>query len=449
MEETDELLEELEALFPGKVRPPTAYLQESWWPLVWINKAYSGSAWAVVEPESLEDVVKVVKFSYERGVAINIWGGGSSVTGASAPRGGIVVDMRRLNRVREIDVSQRFAVAESGIILQDFETRLNSLGFTLGQFPQSIDIATLGGYISTMGSGHSSSGYGNIEDVVSRVEVVVPPGEVYWSSYRRVPRSSLGPDLKGLFIGAEGAFGIVTAAEVKIYPLPKYTWRESILFSSFDEGVASLERLSQIDVLPQIARLYDEIETAYYTGLEGALLVLQYSTFSKRLLDAVAEDVKDAANGKFMGGEYLTRILAERQNYRHHIAKIMERGLVVDTVELSTTWVNATAIYREMKQQLSLIDGVFLVTAHLSHIYRHGACLYFTILFTPAETTYFSIWDQIFKVAERHGASISHHHGVGLIKKRYLDLEKPVELYKKIKSALDPRNLINPGRLVD
>ena len=448
MAEENEILKELEALFPGRVVTPVRYVQESWWPLAWINRSYLGSAVAAVVPESVEDVVRLVRFAYERGVPLNIVGGGSSVTGASAPRGGVVVDLKRLNKIREVDSRRGYAVAEAGVVLQELEQVLNQGGLTLGQFPQSMDIATLGGFISTMGSGHSSSGYGNVEDVLSRLEVVVPPGEVYWTSFRRVPRSSPGPDLSKVFVGAEGAFGVITAAEVKLYDLPKFIWEDSALFSTFEEGVEAVEKLASLDLPPKMVRLYDELETAYYTGLEGAVLIFRFATQSKAFLEAARSEVSDILRQGFRGPELVHRLLQERQNYREHITRILHRGLIVDTVEIAASWDKVADLHRAVKEALRGVEGVYFVTAHLSHIYRHGACLYFTILFTPSESLYFKLWDAVYSEAERFGATISHHHGTGVVKQRYLELEKPAELYRRLKAALDPKGILNPGRLV-
>jgi len=446
--EENEILKELETLFPNRVVPPAQYVQESWWPLVWINRSYLGSAIAAVLPESVEDVVRLVRFAYERGVPLNVVGGGSSVTGASVPRGGVVVDLKRLNKIREVNSRQRYAVAEAGVVLQELEQALNQAGLTLGQFPQSIDIATLGGFVSTMGSGHSSSGYGNVEDVVSRLEVVVLPGEVYWTSFRRVPRSSLGPDLARVFVGAEGAFGVITAAEVKLYDLPRFIWEDSALFSTFEEGVETVEKLASLDLPPKMVRLYDELETTYYTGLEGAVLIFRFATQTKAFLEASKSEVSNILKQGFRGPELVHKLLQERQSYREHITKILQRELVVDTVEVATTWDRVMDLHRSVKEGLRNVEGVYFVTAHLSHIYRHGACLYFTILFAPSESLYFKIWNTVYSEAERFGATISHHHGTGILKQRYLELEKPAELYRRLKAAFDPKGLLNPGRLV-
>jgi len=447
MVEEDEKIKEFEKAFPGRVKKYVGYVH--WWPYVRIA-GEEGVAAVVVEPRDVQEVVAAVRLAYEMELPINVYGGGSSVTGASLPQGGVLLDLRALSRVRQVDVANKLVIAEAGILLSELELQLNSHGLTLGQYPQSIDIATLGGYISTLGSGHSSTGFGSIEDVVSRLEVVVPPGKVLWTSYRRAPRSSMGPDLARLFLGAEGAFGIITAAELKVRKLPRYTWKASFVFSDFKTGIRALADLIDEDLIPDMARLYDEVESAYYFSSEGSVLVLTIGRNNEEVVNAYEKAISSVLTryGRPSNPAFVNKALEERARYREHLEKIEKMGLIVETAEVAAVWSELEKLYDDMKYTLTSIDGVAIVSAHASHFYRQGACLYFTILLKPSKETYHILWQKIAEVAERHDATISHHHGVGLLKKEWLKNEKPIELLLAIKKSLDPKMLLNPKRLV-
>jgi alkyldihydroxyacetonephosphate synthase len=178
------------------------------------------------------------------------------------------------------------------------------------------------------------------------------------------------------------------------------------------------------------------------------VLIFRFATQSKAFLEAARGEVSDTLRQVFRGPELVHKLLQVRQNYREHITRILHRGLIVDTVEIAASWDKVADLHRAVEEALRGVEGVYFVTAHLSHIYRHGACLYFTILFMPSESLYFKIWDAVYSEAERFGATISHHHGTGVVKQRYLELEKPAELYRRLKAALDPKGILNPGRLV-
>jgi len=447
MVEEDEVFKEFEKVLPGRIKKYVGY--QHWWPYLKIT-GEEGSALIVVEPRDVDDVVATVKLAYEVGLPINIYGGGSSVTGASLPQGGVLIDMRTLNKVRRIDPVNKLAIAESGILLIELERRLNEVGLTHGQYPQSLDITTLGGYISTMGSGYASTGLGSVEDVVLRLEVVIPPGEILWTSYRGAPRSSMGPDLAKLFIGAEGAFGVITAAELKVRKLPAHTWKASFVFNNFSAGLDAIAELFEEDLVPDMVRLYDEFESAYYFATEGPTLVLSVGRNSRELVEAYEKGVTGVLSryGRQLDPSLVDKALEERAKYREHMDRVEKMGLIVETVEVAAVWDKLVELHEEVRRSLSSIDGVVLVTAHASHFYRQGGCLYFTALIKPSRETYLSLWRKVAEVARRFNATISHHHGVGLLKREWLGDEKPLELIRALKKTFDPKMLLNPGRLV-
>lgn len=447
MGEEDKMLREFEKALPGRVKRYEGY--QHWWPYLKVV-GEGGSADVVVEPRTVEDVVVAVKMAYEIGLPINIYGGGSSVTGASLPQGGLLIDMRHLNRIRHIDSVNKLVVAEAGTFLAELERSLSEAGLTLGQYPQSVDIATLGGYISTMGSGYASTGFGSVEDVVLRLEVVVPPGELLWTSYRRAPRTSMGPDLARLFVGAEGAFGVITAAELKARRIPSYTWKASFAFPDFRAGLNAVGELIEEDLVPDMLRLYDELESAYYFGVSGPVLVLLVGKNSRELVEAYERGTSKllGRHGKESDPALVDKALEERARYREHMDRFEKMGLIVETVEVATVWDKLAELHDEMKRRLSAIDGVMVVSAHASHFYRQGGCLYFTALIKPSKEAYMSLWQEVAEVAKCFDATVSHHHGVGLLKIGWLAEEKPLELLKAVKRAIDPKGLLNPGRLV-
>ena len=248
MEEPDRIIEELEGVLPGRVtRDVKPYLKD-WWPLTWISDEPLGSAMAAAKPTNVDQVAALVKFASSNKVPLYVHGGGSSVTGASIPSKGIVVDMQGMSQILDLDMDNKTVTVQGGAKLKQVEAKLSAQGFSLFQFPQSLELVTVGGYISTLGTGQYSSIYGGIEDAVLRLEVVLPTGEVVWTRKRGAPRSSVGPDLSRLFLGAEGSFGIITAAELKIHPHPKHTWKAAYAMGNFEAGVAVAKQLMELDV---------------------------------------------------------------------------------------------------------------------------------------------------------------------------------------------------------
>lgn len=424
-----------------------AYLKD-WWPLLWVTDQPFGSASAAVKPVNVDELTRLVNFASSKGVSLYVRGGGSSVTGASIPSDGIVVDTASLNQILDIDEANRTVTAQAGVKLSTLEAKLNEKGFTMSQFPQSFDLVTVGGFVSTLGTGQYSTLYGGIEDTVIRLEVVLPSGEVIWTRRRSTPRSSVGPDLSRLFLGAEGSFGIVSAAELKIRRLPTHVWNAAFTFQTFEAAVNASRALVELDVRPAVCRAYNELETQFQFQESGCILLLVYHFRSKAVLAAEREEISALLEGNSTPADpkLVDLWLEKRFNFREEIESVKRMGYTLETMEVAAKWSRLLELYYEALDVLGGLPGVAGVGAHVSHLYDQGACLYFTLLFQPKKEIYWSMWEAMKKITKTHDATISHHHGVGILKKVYAKDEVPIDLIKRIKQAVDPRGVMSPDR---
>ena len=449
MEEPDKIAEELEGILPGRVTRDVGPYLKDWWPLTWFSDEPLGSAIAVAKPTNVDQVVALVKFASSHGVPLYVHGGGSSVTGASIPTRGIVADMQGMNQVLDFDETNKTVTVQAGAKLKQVEAKLGEKGMSLFQFPQSLELVTVGGYISTLGTGQYSSLYGGVEDSVLRLEVVLPTGEVVWTRKRGTPRSSVGPDLSRLFLGAEGTLGIITAAELKVHRLPNREWRTAYTLPNFESGVAAAKLLMELDVRPAVCRLYNEVESAFQFQGEKPVMLLIYHARSSKILVDIQEQVSAQMQGSGAPADpaLVDRWLERRFNFRDDIETVKKMGYTLETIEVAAKWSRMVEMYADIMITLSNVKGVGGVGAHLSHIYDQGACLYLTVLFEPNTDVYWSIWEAMAKITATHDATISHHHGVGILKRAYARDEVPMMLLKKLKQALDPKGALSPDRL--
>jgi alkyldihydroxyacetonephosphate synthase len=430
-------------------RNVAAYLKD-WWPLLWITDEPLGSAIAAVKPSNVGEVVKLMNFASSNGVPIFVHGGGSSVTGSSIPSNGIVLDMGGMDQILDMDESNRSVTAQAGVKLKVLEGKLNQKGFTLSQFPQSFELATVGGFVSTLGTGQYSTLYGGIEDSVLRLEVILPSGEVIWTRRRGVPRSSVGPDLSRLFLGAEGSLGIVSAAELKMRRLPKHIWKAAYSYQSFEAAVVAARSLLELDIKPAVCRAYNEVESLFQFEERTCTMLVLYHFNSNAVLEAVRTEAAALLERDSTSAypELVDRWLEKRFSFREQIEGLKSLGVTLETIEVASKWSRILELYYDAVNTLSGIAGVRGIGAHVSHLYDQGACIYFILLFEPNKDTYWAIWEAMAKVTKTHDATISHHHGVGILKKVYARDEVPAALLKKIKQAVDPKGILAPGRLL-
>jgi len=406
----------------------------------------------VVLPAGHEEVLEVLRWCAQRRIAVVPFGGGTSVVGGLAPvragfAGVVALDLARLDRLVALDPLSRTATLQAGVRAPAAEELLAAQGFTLGHFPQSFEYASIGGFAATRSSGQYSARYGRFDELVVGLRVATPQGSV---ELGRAPRSGAGPDLRQLFLGSEGALGVITEVTAQVHPAPtRYThagWR----FASFPDGMSALRRLAQDGPLPAMVRLADEYETTLTApGIDGCLAVVAFDESPVPQVDAVLRAAggtplgeqpgQDWARGRFQG-PYLRDAL-------------LDAGAFAETVETATFWSGLPALYEAVRS--SLLESVpGFVLGHVSHVYPTGASLYFTIVCAQGPDPV-SQWQQAKQAVNAAilgaGGTISHHHGVGTDHAAGLAEEigpLMLDTLRSVKRQLDPAGILNPGILL-
>jgi alkyldihydroxyacetonephosphate synthase len=437
---------------------------------------------AVVSPGSHDEVLAVLQICMDAGVAVVPFGGGTSVVGGLEPeRGGftslVSLDLGRMSRLERIDRVSQTAVFGPGIRLPEAEAALASHGLTLGHFPQSFEWATVGGCVVTRSSGQASTGYGRIEDNVEAVRLAAPVGALETLT---VPATAAGPSLKELVVGSEGALGVLTAATLRVRPVPAVRRYEGWFFRSFAEGRDALRAVEQAGVAPDVSRLSDEAETAMSLALAGrhgvkaslgdavlkargyaggCLAITGYEGTAEETgrRRGAATKLLKAAGGFAIGKSAGEGWLHNRYGGPHLRDDLLDRGVLVETLETATTWSNAERLYRAVQEALSgaLSGDAPMVMCHVSHLYPTGCSLYFTVIARQAADDPVAQWKAA-KVAAcdalvANGGTLSHHHAIGRDHAPWLGEETGhlgLDVLRTVKERLDPAGIMNPGVLL-
>jgi alkyldihydroxyacetonephosphate synthase len=416
------------------------------WPLAQMRERAGnpGPEVEVVRPESFEAVADLLK----SGRRLVPMGGGSGVCGAVAPEAGdLVVDLTALSRC-EIDEANMLVRAQAGLNGLELEKQLNGRGLTLGHFPSSLPVATVGGLVSTRSSGQQSTLYGSVEDMVLGVTVALAGGEIVQA--RAHPRSAAGPALHHLFLGAEGGLGVVLEVVLKVHRLPEAVIGSGWRLASVEEGLPILREILQRGLRPQILRLYDPDDSALQ-GLEAGCLLIAGSAGAAPLAEAEAALIGRLVPGEALGPEPWERWLRHRFDLSaERLRELLEPpGAFLDTIELAARWTELAGLYAEVKAHLATVAG--LVLCHFSHAYAQGCCAYFTFGGAApdeiqAQAAYEEAWRGTMEIALRRGATISHHHGVGQARRPWVRVEMGGwwGVWQRVREALDPDGRLNP-----
>jgi len=414
---------------------------------------------AVLEPGSTEEVARALRSCRARRLPIVAYGGGSGVCGAIEPgAGAVVLSTRRLSGLVHLDAYDLTACFRAGTLGIEAERRVQQDGLTIGHWPQSIEISSVGGWIATRASGQYSTGYGGIEDLVLALEAVLPDGSVLRT--RETPRAAAGPDLRQVLLGSEGTLGVVTEVTFSLRPLPPARRGQAFHFDGFRAGLDPIRRLLRAGWRPPVARLYDPRESRRHfrdhcpSGRALLLLLHEGPEAAVAAESAAAALLCREAGGVETDAAAVDHWLA-RRNQVASFRSFLEQGVVVDTIEVAATWRRVGALYERVTAALGEVEGILAASAHSSHSYRSGTNLYFSFAAKPAgdrlAATYAECWRRTLEETLAAGGGIAHHHGVGRVRRAWLARElgdAGIALLRSLKGALDPDGLMNPGNLL-
>lgn len=453
---------------------------------------------AVVWPTHSEQVAALFAFACKHKIPVTPLGLGSGVCGGAVPEeGAIVLDLRFMDALFAIDTQSNLARAGVGWNGQNLEDRLNKLGYTTGHFPSSIMMSSLGGWLAARSAGQLSTRYGKFEDRVRGVRWVYPNGESEWLDCDGYQGGVLE-----LLMGSEGVFGAATEVEFRIDPLPESQVFMAYDFNGVESAIGAMRRLLQAGLRPAVLRLYDPIDSLLHIGfrrgpknqdqgLKSGGITVSKDSLARRVLrqairllfehpqaaqallerlsrrvmlimmfEGPAQSVSWQANeaqtlldgwGQFLGDAPARAWYAKRYSITGKQADILAAGGFFDTMEVAFPW---SRLYDGYEAVRNALRGHVLLMAHFSHAYADGACIYFTFAgYLPSrqdnERHYLEVWRLALEAVLRAGGTITHHHGVGLLKAKWLaeEWQGGHNYLRLLKSAIDPLRVANPGKL--
>ncbi len=452
-------LERLRSACPHLDTDPAALGEASrdWWPLgmVWATEGQvGGRAGAVARPADAAEVAAVLALCSQAGVPVTAAGGRSSVVGGTVPvHGGVLLDLCALSGIVEVDATSMVVEVLPGTFGDTFEAELQaSHGLTVGHWPQSMSLSTVGGWLACRGAGQLSNRYGKIEDIVVGLELALADGRVVRTGGQA--RQAVGPDLTQLFVGSEGTLGVITRAWLQAHPAPPHRRQAAYGLPTFTDGLDVMRRITQRGATPAVMRLYDEIESQrnHHTA-PGVNVLLVLDEGDGTMIDAGMEVVAEECQGAQRLDVGLVDHWLEKRNDVAALEALISRGFVVDTLEVAGPWAALPAIWEATTTAVGAVEGTLAVSAHQSHSYQTGGCLYFTfagkVEADRRDGYYTAVWDAGTRAVLAAGGALSHHHGVGLNRARFVAgaLGPAFDLLVELKAALDPAGVLNPGKL--
>ena len=413
----------------------------------------------VAYPRHEADVTAVIDWAAEADLFVVPYGGGTSVVGGiecrDRSRGIVSLDLRELTGVLEVDKVSLAARIGAGTLGPAIEDGLRPYGLTLRHFPQSFEFSTLGGWIATRAGGHYATGLTHIDDLVEAVRIVTPVGV---AASLRVPASGAGPSPDRLWLGSEGALGVITEAWVRVQRRPTFVRRSAVRFAEYADAVEAVRELAQSGLQPANCRLLDAIESMLGARVtDGSCRLLLGFESANHPVDAAMDralEICRTRRGVVVGsdstGEWRETLLGAPY-LRDGLARL---GVVVETFETACTWAGFAALHAGIVE--AVVATGALVACRLTHLYPDGPAPYFTVYAAGRRGAEVQIWDAVKAAASEaivaNGGTITHHHAVGRDHRPWYDRERPEPFalaLRAAKAAVDPNGVLNPGVLIN
>jgi alkyldihydroxyacetonephosphate synthase len=418
----------------------------------------------VVQPGSVEQVAALVRLANIYHIPLIPFGGGSGSQGGIMPLyGGITIDLKRLDRIIEINETAQTVTAQAGINGYRLEQALNQKGYTLPHYAASVHSATLGGYLACRGSGVLSTKYGKAEDMLLSIQVVLPNGDMVRTL--PVPNHAAGPGILQLFVGAEGSFGIITEATLQIECLPEVRRFRAFLFSDLHSGLDAGRRIMLSRLEPCVIRLYDgastssRIKSILDIDVEGAYLVIGFDGFEDivAVQERRAFEIISEYRAQDLGPELGQRWWDHRYDF-YFPPKALDFPWMFGTMDTLATFDKIENLYWNKKKAIeqTFADWDVRYIAHFSHWYAWGVMVYdrFIIEQPPKEAKaalrlHNQVWDLAVNKSLECGGIINEHHGVGLKLARHVRAQygPAFQVLEALKGGMDPHYLLNPGKM--
>jgi alkyldihydroxyacetonephosphate synthase len=436
----------------------------------------------VAYPESPEDVDLVLNFCADERAAAIPFGGGTSVVGGVEPRdlddydGVVSVDMRRMDRVLEVDPISMAARIQAGATGPRLEGQLREHGLTLRHFPQSFEYSTLGGWIATRAGGHFATLYTHIDDLVESIRAVTLDGD--WES-RRLPGSGAGPSPDRMLLGSEGILGVIVDAWVRVRERPNEKVSAAVAFDDFAAGAEAVREISQSGLNPSNCRLLDALESdTSSAGPAGkALLVIGFESAHHPVADSLAltldaaaahgGEVGEVKRGAANSGDDAVGAWRNAFLFAPYLRdSLVACGILSDTFETSITWERFPDFHAEVMETArravarasggpSEGPGAPRISCRFTHVYPDGPAPYYTVLAQARRGDEVGQWDEIKAAVSDSvmdaGGTITHHHAVGRDHRPWYDRQRPGPFADGLRAAkrrLDPQAVLNPGVLI-
>jgi alkyldihydroxyacetonephosphate synthase len=410
----------------------------------------------IVWPETTRQVVELVHLANKEKIPLVPMGGSVGLRGGSLPlsSNAIVVDIKKMHKILDIHPDAMTITVQAGIVRPEMDEVLAAKGFWFPHDPPSHPVSAIGGFISTAAAGWWLPKYGYMGDLLLALEVVLPTGQILRT--KPVMKHSVGPNLNWLFVGAAGTLGIITEATLKIYPLPEARHTRVYTFDSFHKAYWAAYEINKRDLNPYVMRVGDDGHSKVYLGralqtpeLTGFTLVVGFDGMKEmvELQDRLAREIALRYGGRDWGLELGQRFWDTRLSYWKQ-RKSTEYS--TDVITTAATFDKIESLYTAVRSLYDRLGVHFSI--HIPHFTPKGASLY-CIFKQPVSPEGLElnrrVWEEGIPLVLQHGGTLEHHHEIGYYLSRYVssELGTGLEVLRAIKKALDPNNILNPGKL--